>query len=702
MLDSSVQSAAGFLRAAMKQHQAGDLAEAERLYRELLHVCPDHAEGLHLLGILLGRSGRIEEGIRSIEAAAALEPAQPAFQNNLGEMYRQQGRLAEALACLERAVCLAPQLAEAYFNLGNVHRDLGEHARAIQSYQQAVRLRPSYPKARYNLANVLREEGRVKEAIQEYRNALADRRVWHEAHLNLGNAYAELRDTESAILHYQQAMATAPADVDVDENLGGVHLMRGDVATAREHYGRSQARRPDRWLRRLRLESLCEPIPPSMDYVVEYRGKVEQLLLALREEPRAIDLSDLHTSAVEPPMPLAYHGQDDLPLKRLYGGLFLDRIPVARPKRPSGPPHVGIVVTRSHEGVFARCLGGIAERLSRKELRISIVCSRSGANVLPRLLKAPELEYLAIPDRVDQAADMLCEVGFDLLHYWEVGTDSVNYFLPFFGCAARQSATWGWPVTTGNPRIDYFLSSRLLEPQGAQSHYAEKLVLMETLPAYYERPTVDSASGSRASFGLGQSDHVYLCTQNLRKYQPDFDLVLAEILRGDGQGRLLLISDEQPAITDRFLRRLRAAMPDVKDRVRIMPRLDRAEYLKLVAAADVVLDTFHYGGGANTVYDAIAVGTPLATLCGTYHRGRYATATLVQLGLNELVAQSPEEYVALSLKLGTDRDYREAVSRRLLRAAEALFEDERVVLEHERFFSRACQEGRDSIMKPSS
>ena len=60
--------------------------------------------------------------------------------------------------------------------------------------------------------------------------------------------------------------------------------------------------------------------------------------------------------------------------------------------------------------------------------------------------------------------------------------------------------------------------------------------------------------------------------------------------------------------------------------MRVLRRMERNEYLALLSLCDVSLDTPHYGGGANTVYDASAVGVPLVTLPGEFHRSRWAAA----------------------------------------------------------------------------
>jgi len=314
-------------------------------------------------------------------------------------------------------------------------------------------------------------------------------------------------------------------------------------------------------------------------------------------------------------------------------------------------------------------------------------------------LSIPPQEYLQLRTAIDQAARALHEQEFDWLHYWEIGTDQLNYYLPFFRLAPGQSTCWGWPVTSGNPQVNEFLSCEQLEPPDGAGHYSERLVLLKRLPTYYIRPPVPLGSLTRSDFGLEEGQHVYLCTQNVRKYHPDFDPLLADLLRSDPQGVLVVVGDLEALITERLLKRFRRTMPDVMSRVRAIPHMERDKYMSLVALADIVLDTLHYGAGANTVYDTVAVGTPLVTLPGVVHRTLWAAAVnrrLLDCLAQHLIAGTPGEYVAKAIEVASNADLRHALRKQILEAGTELFEDPAVVREHDEYFSRAIAAARSN------
>jgi predicted O-linked N-acetylglucosamine transferase (SPINDLY family) len=126
-------------------------------------------------------------------------------------------------------------------------------------------------------------------------------------------------------------------------------------------------------------------------------------------------------------------------------------------------------------------------------------------------------------------------------------------------------------------------------------------------------------------------------------------------------------------------------MPQAMNRVTILPPQSGSDYLNLIAVAEVMLDTIHFGG-YNTSLDAFAVGTPVVTLPGEFQRSRHTQAFYREMGFLDCVADSPARYVELAVRLGTDSAYRKAVKAKILARREVLYENMDVVREYERVF----------------
>lgn len=674
---------------ATQVHQQGDITQAEQLYRQLLNLVPNQADAHHLLGIIYSQQEQHLAAVKHLKRAVGLQSQNPVFHNNLGEALRRQGKPKQALKAYQKALALNPGLAEAHYNLANILKDHQRLTEAIEHYQQAISLRPTYANALHNLGNVYLELGRYKSAMAAYERCLALTPDHAEAHNNLGITLQEWDRTEEALASYQRAVQLKPDFKAAQRNLAGLLEKQGKLAEAQPVYHQLAALEPDNLGLRLRLATMCPVVPTSNDAIDAYRA----VILAALEQygPHLpLDIEADHQTEAAPPSLITYQGRSDLALKQQWAALVGNNITSYYPKRSRGKPHVGFVVTAGHEGVFLKCMRGLINNFPTNRFNITVVCGTPiGEQVIGPALNHSAVKLLPLRGKLPDMAHQLRQANFDILHYWEVGTDATNYFLPFYRLAPVQCTTWGWPTTSGIPAIDYFVSCDLLEPNGSEHHYSEQLIRLPHLPTYYYRPPVPETNESRSHFGLTEDQHLYLCQQNLRKVQPDFDPLAAEILRRDPQGVLLFIQDKEPHITSLLRQRLKQTLPDVIDRVRFLPRLSETDYLNLLALVEVSLDTLHYTGGANTTYDALAVGTPIVTLPTQFHRGRYTTAAYQQMGMTDCVADSPAQYVELALALGTDPAYRAKISHHLSQACPVLFEDQQAVTELADFFETA-------------
>ena len=207
------------LELALQRHQAGRLAEAEEIYRQILAAQPNQADALHLLGVIAQQVGRHEVAVKLICQSIALHPDNPAAHGNLGAAYRTMGRLDEAIAACRRALALKSDFPEAHNNLGIALREQGQLDEAITAYRSALQLKPDYPEAHYNLGIALRERGGIDEAIAAYRHALELNPNYPEALNNLGAALAGQGRVDEAIAAYRRALELNPHNAWVHSNL---------------------------------------------------------------------------------------------------------------------------------------------------------------------------------------------------------------------------------------------------------------------------------------------------------------------------------------------------------------------------------------------------------------------------------------------------------------------------------------------------
>jgi len=230
---------------ALQHHQAGRLAEAEALYRQILAVDPRHADALHLLGVVAAQAGRHDVAVELMTKAVTLKPNYPQAHTNLGNALSEKGRLDEAIASHRRAIALKPDFSEGHSNLGNALRDQGQLDEAVAAYRQAIALKPNFPEAHSGLGNALRDRGQLIEAIAAYRQAITLKGNYPEAWNNLGNVLGESGQLDEAAASCRQAIALKPNFPEAHSSLGNALRDQGQLDEAVAAYRQAIALKPN-------------------------------------------------------------------------------------------------------------------------------------------------------------------------------------------------------------------------------------------------------------------------------------------------------------------------------------------------------------------------------------------------------------------------------------------------------------------------
>lgn len=223
-----------FLALALKHHQSGELAQAERLYRQVLGADPRHSGALHLLGVLAVQSGKTEDAMNLIGQAIAINPHVAVYHGNLGTAYFALKRFDEAIACFREALRLDPgdRDANAHYNLGAALYKQGRYEEAVTSFEATVRQKPEYVDALSSLGAALREVGRLNEAEAYLRQALALRPESADAFSSLGTVLRAANRFDEALDAYDRALQLTPDHPDAHNNRAHVRLLRGEFHAA--------------------------------------------------------------------------------------------------------------------------------------------------------------------------------------------------------------------------------------------------------------------------------------------------------------------------------------------------------------------------------------------------------------------------------------------------------------------------------------
>ncbi len=218
--------------AAVARHQAGAIQEAERQYRHILSLAPNHADSLHNLALIALQNNNAATAVDLIGRAIAINDRAAEYHYNIALAYRALGRLTDVAAHLEHAIALRDNYALAHLNLGNVRHQEGRLGEAAACYERAIALSPNIPIAYFNLANVKAEQAQWEDAIRGYKQALAMQPNLAEAHARLGAALMARGEAKEAITHFEHAVAFNPSLHSGYEALCKAYMATGQLKPA--------------------------------------------------------------------------------------------------------------------------------------------------------------------------------------------------------------------------------------------------------------------------------------------------------------------------------------------------------------------------------------------------------------------------------------------------------------------------------------
>ncbi len=247
------------LEEAIGHHRAGRLAEAEGIYSAILHAVPDHADALHLLGIIAHRRRQYDLALALIGKAITVNPLAPEYYNSLGGVRQAVNDVAGAVDLYLHAIQLKDDYLEPYnnllrlrpaafdvrFNLGCLLHRRGEISGALEQYDKVIELQPNHAGALNNKGIALRESGRLAEAVVSLQQAVRAQPDYAEAYHNLGYVLQEKGDLDEAVESYQAALALKPDFADACQDLGRTLQLQGDLEQAISQYRRAIDIAPD-------------------------------------------------------------------------------------------------------------------------------------------------------------------------------------------------------------------------------------------------------------------------------------------------------------------------------------------------------------------------------------------------------------------------------------------------------------------------
>ena len=565
----------------MDHQHHGRLAEAAQIYRAILAQHPNHADTLHLLGIIAVMTAQPEQAVELIGRAIAVNPSVAGYHTDLGIALATLGRKEDAIAAHRKALELDPRLFNARHNLGSVLTSIGQYDEAISSFEIAAQLKPDDPNTHNCLGVALLLSQRLDEAFAEFEEAKRLSPNSPHVFMHLGHAHLECAQHDEALACFDRALALGPP-----------------VAN------------------RLSTKIFAMHCHPGYDSLAILKSAKQWEALVTAPLPRPI-----------PP-----HPNDRTVDRKL---------------------RIGYVSPDFRNHPVGRCILPLLSHHDRGQFEIYCYSSAAQEDSTTAMLRQCAdgwRDICPLPD--ERVAEMIRNDRIDILV--DLALHTVGHRLSVFARkpAPVQISYLGYCSTTGLSAMDYRLSDPYVDPPEVDlSVYCEQTI---RLPRNYlcyapmgDAPEVSPPpclSGGAITFG---------CLNNFMKCSAVSLDLWARILLSVPKSRLIL-----HAKPGRHLDRVRERFERggvSPSRLEFVGKQDWPQYIQTYARIDIALDPFPYNGGITTC-EALWMGVPVITLSGKTAVGRVGRSILSNVGLPEMIAPSPEQYLQLAVDLANNHD----------------------------------------------
>jgi predicted O-linked N-acetylglucosamine transferase (SPINDLY family) len=661
----SVEELKSLFQEALKLHQANQLVEAEKLYRQVLEDQPEYAPASYMLGMLLKAQGETGLARTCLDQAIRHAPHYADAWAALGRLDHAEGRDAEAIDAFRHVLAVRPESIEILNDLGLALGHQGQTKEAIEILRQAVTVRPNDANSHFNLGVAFQKLALPNEAIGEYLRAIMLQPDGADAYFNLGVALQDFGQGERAAGYYRRVLELQPGNASAYQALGEVLLAGGKIGLWLENFQQ--------------FEKHCEPGLQLALYALEtcqYLGatkKGERYLNGLLKEaypPK--DQNDLLDGLSQLLFLLLYFDVDERQMLHLYERYnlalkqaFPERMVLPEVRSP-GKIRLGYLSADLRNHVMGKMM---YQAISRHDTsRFEVYCySLSHVQdewtdrfvaASHKFVKLKALDEVAAANLIAQ--DEL-DILVDLSSHTHGGSPGILAMKP----ARVQITHIASAGAVGCDAIDYKLTDHFADLPDSQNTLVETLLPMQgcVYPYRHIPPALDHGY-DRSRLGLPENAVTLGAFVTLLKLSTRCLAIWRTVLERLPMAYLVfspLSAEARPY----YLKRIKKAGIDATRVVFIPAGADESVNQARYSMVDISLDPFPYGG-ANGTIEALDMGVPVVTLCGKRHGERSSFSIMKNLGVTETVAQSGQEYVNIVARLATNPLFRSAVREKIL------------------------------------
>ena len=498
-----------------------------------------------------------------------------------------------------------------------------------------------------------------KESIKNFKRSLELEPDRPSVLLNLSKSYLQIRKFENAKFVLERLIKLKGFKNEKKEAFNlllDIYLKLDDLQAINKLKSMNNAKEIFKDKDYIKLQFYYPKLFDTLEELQKTRAKFTENINKLLNEKNLTKLDLIDDPITPPNFSLSYDGYDNLEInkkliniyKKLYPQLTND---IEISKNKNKKIKIGFISEFFTNHTIIKLFEGIIYKLDKSKFDVYVIYS-------DKTLPGPRYDEIKIncilynyeniflPKKFDDKVKMIKECNLDILFYTDIHMSENLYFLTLLKLAKFQMTSWGHPETTGNSKIDFFLSSTLLETDNYKKNYSEKVLLSKYLPMYFYKPKVINNLKDE----LLVNKNIYSCPQNLIKMHPSFDFAIKEILSKDKKANVYFIKDKNENITKKFFNRLKKSLSINIDRINFLDKFTVEEYINHCGKSSVILDPFFFGAG-NSFHESMFYGTPTVSMPTKYLKSRIVYGAYKQMKIeNPPISYDMNEYVDLCVE----------------------------------------------------
>jgi predicted O-linked N-acetylglucosamine transferase (SPINDLY family) len=639
--------------------QRGDFIALERGARHFIRLFPQHIFGHKALIAALLQLNQAEQALSASNIAILHFPADPELHVNRAAACINCGLPEQAILSADQAINCAPDNAGAHANKGLALKQLGAWNPALSAYRRAIELNPNDHESLFNAGLALYELELPQQALACFQAAITLKPEFSAARNGVALSQECLKHLENARTELEDLLIHSPGDAEARSRL--VQILRQDC------FFSPAEQQTTIFLSKLRDDSLYgRPLPFN---VLSMEGSTldDQRIAGLR-------FAEIQMKALlnQPPLVLksTARGQLDRPLR------------------------IGYLSADFFTHATTMLMVGILEAHDQKRNQIFIYSHGpdDGSHLRQRVKAAchtfRNIKSLSFIEAARQIVADQIDILVDLKGYTKDNRLEI--------CALRPApviVSWlGYPGSLGHPRLaDYVIGDPIVTPTESKPHYSEILAL---LPHCYQPNDFHRQlppKPTRHALNLPEDSVVFCSFNQSYKLTDNIFEQWCRLLREVPNSVLWLMINREPARKNLIEKATKLGISI--ERLIFAEGMPIQEHLARLQQADIALDAFPYGSHT-TGSDALWAGVPFVSIKGSTFASRVSSSLLHNVGLDELITDSPSSAVDLTITLALDRNYLSSIKNRLLAAKTTapLFDTVRFTQNLERLFQAIWQD----------